>query len=636
VKLDVMKREGLGPKTRLRGRVVDKDGNPVVGAKIDPEGVQRGTGTRWGGLDGIDPLAITDENGAFLITSKEPFDGLNVVVEARGLARLRRNGLAPDQEHVITLTDGALVTGRVLFNGKPLRDVTIGMAGANRLAGEFVGSFEMATGNDGRFLIPALPPDTDYYLYGLMSSLKDYGAIPARQMRTKGDGIATDVGELNVVAALRLGGELRLSDGRTPPAQTRVTVGFDDAWDTQYTEVDPTGRFELRGIPPHAVVSVSTRVNGYRFSGRNASLDPWNPFHLIGRLDEDKTNLVVLLEPGKNLEPGRDFSPEDHPKNRALNGAETLKDLSDQVIISGRVVDAETQERIPVFQITPGRGNSPSRRGPNRVAWESHRTELHTNGAYTLMIPKGSRPLVLLSEAEGYLPAASPLLSGSQTNYDFALKRGSGPRGTVLLPKGEPAAGASVIFGSAGDQFALFPDGRMTSFRNRQSETKADAQGAFAFAARLEGGRIFAATEQGFAECSVEELTKSSKIMLQPWGSIKGRLVQAGKPVTNETVAVTVASEFNPDQPHVNLQHRVATDSNGAFEFQHVPPGKMQIVTLVPMGAEGLSRGWTHQLQATVNVVPGATETVEVEKKSGGRPELNGFRRLSEKPGSKP
>jgi hypothetical protein len=127
---------------------------------------------------------------------------------------------------------------------------------------------------------------------------------------------------LNVVPALRLAGEVRLSDGATPPAQTRVTVGFDDAWDSQYAELDPAGRFELHGLPPHAVVSLSTRVKGYRFSGKNSSLEPWNPFHLIGRLDENKTNLVILLEPGKDLEPGRDFSPEDQPKNRPLSGAE--------------------------------------------------------------------------------------------------------------------------------------------------------------------------------------------------------------------------------------------------------------------------------------------------------------------------
>jgi hypothetical protein len=621
VRLPVFERKGVGPKTTLKGRVVDGTGKPVVGAKIEPEGVERGSGTSWGGLDGIDPLAVTDENGGFLITSKEPFDGLNVVVEARGLAPLRKNGLAPDREHVITLTEGASVMGRVLWKGKPLEGVSIGMAGANRLAGEFVGSFEMGTGQDGRFLIPALPPETEYYLYGLINSLQDYGAIPARTVRTRKDGTVTDVGDLAVAPALRIAGRLQLSDGASLPPHTRVTIGFEQAWDAQYAEVDPSGRFDLRGIPPHSQVSLSTRVKGYRLSGKNASLDPWNPFSLNGRLDQDKTNLVVLLEPGKDLEPNHDLSPDEHPKNQPLRGAEAPADLSDHQVASGRVVDAETQQPVSLFQITPGRESSQPGREP-MISWESTKVQSFTNGAYAMTFPQSPRTLRLMVEAEGYLPAASPPLTGGHASYDFQLKRGTGPAGVLLLPNGAPAAAVPVFLGTAREQFGLSADGRMMAFRNPQSEMMTDAEGRFRFAPRLENGRIFAASEEGYAECATEDLAKNPKITLQPWGRIEGTLLRSGTPVTNETLAVTSASPYVPNQPRVSFQHRAVTDADGKFQFDHVPPGAIQVSTLVPLSGEGMRSAWTYQPQATTTVPPGKTVTVQIEKKDApaGRP----------------
>ena len=53
------------------------------------------------------------------------------------------------------------------------------------------------------------------------------------------------------------------------------------------------------------MLDLSVRINGYRLSDKNASLDHYNPFRLIGQLASDTTNLVILLEPGENLGLGR-------------------------------------------------------------------------------------------------------------------------------------------------------------------------------------------------------------------------------------------------------------------------------------------------------------------------------------------
>jgi hypothetical protein len=401
-------------------------------------------------------------------------------------------------------------------------------------------------------------------------------------------------------------------------------LGLDDAWDNQTAEMDEHGRFELRGIPANASVSVSTRVKGYRFSGKNASLDPWHPFHLEGRLNKDKSDLVILLEPGVDQQssPGnRNVSPEEHPKHQPLRGAEAPADLSDQWVISGQVVDAETRQPIARFKLTPGRQEDrPSLRARN---WETHRTAEYTNGTYSITLPKRSTAPLLMVEAEGYLPTASPPLSAGQTNCHFALKKGTGPEGTVLLPNGEPAAGVSVFLFGPGEQFGLLQNGQIRAYWSRDASRTMDSAGRFSFPPRLEDGKLYVAAEQGFAEATTQQLASNPKIALQPWSRIKGTLIKAGKPATNETLSVSSLARFAGDEPRMNLQHRAVTDAQGRFEFDHVPAGEWQVVTLVPIDSSaGLARGWTHQQQALVTAKPGETVTLEVEKNDAPPPGL--------------
>jgi hypothetical protein len=78
---------GEEPSQRMRGRVVDATSQPVPGAVVRVGGVTRGSTTRFGGNSDVDPVAVTDDSGAFVIHGREPFDAVGVSIEARGLAR---------------------------------------------------------------------------------------------------------------------------------------------------------------------------------------------------------------------------------------------------------------------------------------------------------------------------------------------------------------------------------------------------------------------------------------------------------------------------------------------------------------------------------------------------------------------
>ncbi len=209
VDLEAVETWEITPDKSIHGRVVDPEGKPVVGAVVEAHGIRKknDAGTTWGQLPGVDPLAVTDEAGAFLLTSREPFEGLDVRVEARAFAHKQFSMLASGAvRHTLTLTEGATVTGRVVKNGKPLAGVSVGMAGSDRSAENLTGNFDVGTDTEGRFGFVNLPPNVDYFIYGLMGTLKTYGAIPIRKVHTGEDGATLDAGDLVVESAQRLAG----------------------------------------------------------------------------------------------------------------------------------------------------------------------------------------------------------------------------------------------------------------------------------------------------------------------------------------------------------------------------------------------------------------------------------------------
>ena len=87
IELEPIESADAAPDRSLRGQVVDSANRPIEGAVVEMQGIQsRDGGGSWGALRGIDPLAVTDERGQFLITAKEPFDMMSVRVEARACA----------------------------------------------------------------------------------------------------------------------------------------------------------------------------------------------------------------------------------------------------------------------------------------------------------------------------------------------------------------------------------------------------------------------------------------------------------------------------------------------------------------------------------------------------------------------
>jgi len=288
------------PERVVRGRVVNENGDPVARAMVEPDGLRRGEGGRFGALDelGIDVLAVTDDDGEFRLGVGEDGDALYLLVKAPFLAPERTKPLAAGpMTHTIKLGSGVTVSGRVVKQGRPLADVGMGIVQIDRNVEGYLGHFEFGTDRNGRFAFANIPPGQHWYLYGLMDSLKGSGSIPVRTLDTAAHGSTLDLSDIEVQPGYRLRGRLDVADGKPVPPETRVLASRELAWDVQTVTVGPDGRFSFTGLPPERL-SLTTNVRGYHPSPKNASFDLLNRMGLLGTVQGDIDDLRFLLDPG--------------------------------------------------------------------------------------------------------------------------------------------------------------------------------------------------------------------------------------------------------------------------------------------------------------------------------------------------
>src|SRR6266536_754660 len=115
--------QALKSKSRIAGIVLGPQGEPVVGATIGIEGVGHGDSTRWGGTEAdVDPIAVTDDQGRFLLRCQEGISAVHGIAEARGVAK-RWVKLTPGRDHLVRMEEGVTITGRIVRDGQSLKDV---------------------------------------------------------------------------------------------------------------------------------------------------------------------------------------------------------------------------------------------------------------------------------------------------------------------------------------------------------------------------------------------------------------------------------------------------------------------------------------------------------------------------------
>ncbi|HEU5070147.1 MAG TPA: hypothetical protein VFV96_07025 [Verrucomicrobiae bacterium] len=613
----------------VRVRVVDGAGQPVVAAVAEVGGVRYAGGTSYGGPQDFPEYLATDAHGELELSRTRPFSAVQLEFAAPGLAPRKTWLDVSNVTQTVTLDVGAMVRGRVLLDGKPLANVRVGVSGVERSSEVFAGHYEATTDAAGVFSFAHLPAHISWWLHGQMGSFKNFGALRPRQFTSAGIGETNDLGDLDVGAACRLAGEVRTRDGAPLPAGLQLTLGADTYWDSQSATVDPDGRFAFDGVVP-GLVEISANQNKWRFTGANRSLDNWNPWRLCGLLNEDKTDLVIEIEPGdrnyNNNNLGGQLPPADYASARPLFGAETNGPIP--IVLGGTVLDDATGKPVPVFQVIPGRkppaSTLPAPTKPllqqlvqafhkpvtpwNELPWwDVGRTENFSNGQFRVNFQPLTSVPMLRVEAAGYEPFTSEAFPLSTNGLMVRLRTGTGPSGVVLLPDGQPAAGAKIWYAVAREQAGL-TDRALSLYGSATGLKTTGADGRFAFGARPEGRTLFMAHTNGWAEVEVKPDTANLKVALAPWACVEGTLIASnGTPMAGIPLHLTHPYDWNTGDPIVNIQGGCVTDARGRFFFSNAPPVQLNLIREIRMGTGG---GYSHGPQTWFICQPGVTNNL--------------------------
>jgi beta-lactamase regulating signal transducer with metallopeptidase domain len=567
IRLKPISQVAAPPENCVHGRVVDTGGKVIADAVVE----------NLGGGDGMDLVAVSNEQGEFLMTSATPRGQFLVKISARGYAPRNAIDLAAGTGvREVVLSEGASLSGRVLRDGKPLKNFKLGVVSTTRIAQFFAGPFEIGTTADGRFTFANLPPEVNYFVYGLMESQGALGALPVRLFRSGKDGSMTDLGNLAVAPGYRLAGRVVSAGNKPLPPTSRLVIERGKAWDRVVINLPSDGRFAVSNFPAESY-SLRPIVPGYRPSPDNASPDPLGPF-----LYQDMTNLTVLLEPEESLpSQSRHAAVLDSPASGPLSGGpEPIPARWQKWVVAGRLTDRQTGRPIPQFRVTPGEADERHA----EATWNNDLAVDSTNGTFTVYLEKRWGQAVLKFEAEGYRPESAVVRLQDQSNADFTLPAGAAPGGVVLQPDGQPATDAEVALVCEGPERPVCDQtGHLSCSARPELVIKTDATGHFAFGSELGMEALAAASPAGFSQVPLAQLATNPVIRLTAFGEITGVLQRPTGPGTNEEVRLALVAPVESTNCWVHATQSAVTDATGRFGFRSVPAGTVDITCENPL-----------------------------------------------------
>ncbi|MFN7139309.1 MAG: sigma-70 family RNA polymerase sigma factor [Limisphaerales bacterium] len=297
------------------------------------------------------------------------------------------------------------------------------------------------------------------------------------------------------------------------------------------------------------------------------------------------------------------------------DGEEHLVKLSPAVVVRGTVRD-ERGEFISRFRIAVGTPQEAAKK--TSVKWGLNPDEWlnFTGGSYEHtfehwdslhhLSPNIKNPgYVLKFEADGHASFISRVIRPDEgdVRLDVALKRAPATTVEVLLPTGQPAAGAEIALVLPGMWDLRLESGRFGSIV-QGGRLVANQRGEFQLPADESVEKIVVVHAEGYAEVEPAQLTARPVINLQAWGNIEGTFFSRGEPLAGVAFyAVRVPQTVYFDMYPV-------TDDKGRFTFSKLPPGDYKLQWRIPRAANSAERdaGFSKH----VNVQAGETSTVNI------------------------
>jgi Carboxypeptidase regulatory-like domain len=287
-------RSGVDPLKMARGRVTDSNGNPIRDVVVQTKGVLTARGILIGKPEGLEPFAVTNDEGEFEIAYVEPATKMLFFVEARTMAP--RFVVLPTgtERQTVRLSEGAVIRGRLVANGKGVGNAEVGVIPKDRggwgpdfkMSGFPFEEMKIGTQEDGSFAITNVPSAVEWYVYGKMASLLGRGATEPVICSVAKEKQQMDLGNIEVKLGHRLRGQVVLGDKNAIPSGMRITIESKSVWDFQTARLGPDGSFEFADLFA-GDYTITPAVKGYSLPDGTLSLPV--------AIDRDVDNWSVVL-----------------------------------------------------------------------------------------------------------------------------------------------------------------------------------------------------------------------------------------------------------------------------------------------------------------------------------------------------
>jgi hypothetical protein len=282
------------------------------------------------------------------------------------------------------------------------------------------------------------------------------------------------------------------------------------------------------------------------------------------------------------------------------------------LVISGKVLDADTKEPIKKFRVVPGiRGSS--------TIWVWSRQFSAADGSYHVRNTTNYAGHLIRIEADGYQPAVSRDVRSNEGNVtiDFELQRGKNVAATVLTPDGGPAAGARVALGIAGSSIAV-RNGDIEAADSARQDTN-DA-GHFRFPPQGSAYQLVITHPTGYAHVHGRPESPPETIQLEAWARVEG-IFRVGKDsVENVPLRLDTRGmqSYGQDVPHIFSRYDAVTGKDGRFVFERLVAGHARLGRHIVRHVRDGAADVTSSCMTAADFSPG--ETARIELGGTGRP----------------